>query len=77
MTYKEFSKIIKIKRIKLGYLQREIASTLVISNSKYNKIENGSAEPSFIELLTICKILKISLDNIISSINDKKYLDLD
>ncbi|MBR6071790.1 MAG: helix-turn-helix transcriptional regulator [Acholeplasmatales bacterium] len=77
MTYKEFSKIIKIKRIKYGYLQRDIAKKLYISISKYCKIENGSTEPSFQELLTICKLLKISLDNIIKFDELNKYYNID
>lgn len=71
MTYKNFSKIIKNKRILSGISQKDFSKKLSVSNSKYNKIENGSVEPNFSELLLICKLLKISLDKIINeSIND-------
>lgn len=66
MTYKNFSKIIKNKRILAGISQKDFATILYISNSRYNKIENGSVEPNFCELLLICKHLKISLDKIIN-----------
>ena len=61
MTYKNFSKIIKNKRILSGISQKDFAKKLSVSNSKYNKIENGSTEPSFKELLLLLKLYNINL----------------
>ena len=61
MTYYDFTKYIKMKRLKKGLTQREIAEYLSISTSKYNKIENGSTEPSFKELLLLLKLYNINL----------------
>jgi transcriptional regulator with XRE-family HTH domain len=62
MTYKEFAKIMKFKRQQLNITQKEMANRLLISNGKYNKIENGLREPDFELLLKIAKELNISLD---------------
>ncbi len=59
MDYFKFSLIIKEKRINKRLTQKEIASMLLISKSRYNRIENGKSEPSFNELILLCKILDI------------------
>lgn len=65
MTYKEFSLIIKYKRIEKKYTQKEFSNLLAISQSKYNKIENGNMEPSFILLQLIARYLEIDLNEIL------------
>jgi len=66
ITYKEFSKIIKEKRILKGFSQKEFSIMLTINVSKLNKIENGKQEPSFLELELICQYLNINLSELFS-----------
>lgn len=47
---------IKIERIKKGYSQEYLSSILNISQSSYNKLENGKVE---ITLSTLFKIISI------------------
>jgi transcriptional regulator with XRE-family HTH domain len=65
MNYKDFSLIIKYKRIEKGYTQKDFSRLLAISQSKYNKIENGNMEPSFILLQLISRYLEIDLNEIL------------
>lgn len=74
MTYREFSKIIKEKRIAKGLEQKEMAFHLAINKSKYNRIENGIQEPSFIELQSISIILEIDLTEVLELKKPKEYL---
>ena len=57
MTFKEFSKIIKEKRMRLNVTQKKMAELLYISQTKYNKIENGLREPDFELLQRILTLL--------------------
>jgi transcriptional regulator with XRE-family HTH domain len=78
MIYKEFAKIIKNKRISLGFSQLEIAKSIPIHTSTYCKIENGQQEPNFIVLQKICILLKIDLTKELKIFDDKithKYYD--
>jgi transcriptional regulator with XRE-family HTH domain len=61
MTYKEFAKIIKKKRLYLGFTQKEIAFKIPTHKSTYSKIENGIQEPNFIILQRICVLLEIDI----------------
>jgi DNA-binding XRE family transcriptional regulator len=65
MTFYAFSKIIKQKRIEFWYKQKEMANKIPTQIVRYNRIENGSLEPSFIELQAICRILKLDLTEIL------------
>ncbi len=76
MTYNIFIKDLKNKRLIKGIKQKDMANLLGISSSKYCKIENGSTEPSFNELISICRILDLSLDSYIKqsqNVNNYKY----
>ena len=76
MTYQKFIKELKEKRKLNNLRQQEIATILCMTQSKYSKIENGSTEPSFSELISICRLLDISLDAYIksgSTYNNFKY----
>lgn len=64
MTYKDFSRIIKDKRIEAQISQKDMAFMIPIRASKYNKIENGKQEPTFFELQRICQILNININEI-------------
>ena len=77
MTFKEFSKIIKEKRMRLNVNQKKMAELLYISQTKYNKIENGLREPDFELLQRILKQLNISLDDEMKKEKPKtcKYFD--
>ncbi len=77
MEYMFFAKLLKEKRIKNKLLQREMASLLGISISKYNKIENGSTEPSFKELLILIKLFKIDLLRFMDNLKFKELRDFD
>lgn len=77
MTYKEFARIIKEKREKLNITQKEMAKRLYVSNSKYNKIENGLREPNFELLTRILKLLDINLDEYIKKEKPKYILYFD
>ena len=77
MTYKEFAKIIKEKRQDLNITQKEMAKRLYVSNSKYNKIENGLREPNFELLVRILKTLDINLDYYIKKEKPKYFLYFD
>ena len=77
MTYKEFSKIIKEKRMKLNITQKDMADLLYISRSKYNKIENGLREPDFELLLKMLKLLNIDLNAEIKKEKPKAFMVFD
>ena len=77
MIYKKFSKLLKEKRENLGYTQNKMATILSISASKYNKIENGSAEPSFYELYLLCTILNIDLNSFFKSFKPNHFMNFD
>lgn len=66
MRFEEFAKLIKEKREKMLYTQKEFALMIPIKQSSYNRIENGKQEPTFIQLQNICKILKIDLTEILN-----------
>ena len=65
MTYKDFAKYIKEKRELTFITQKDFAKSLPIRVSKYNKIENGNQEPTFMELQLICIALDIDLTEIL------------
>lgn len=65
LSYKNFSLIIKEKRLKSGMSQKEMAHQIPISHSNYCKIENGKIEPSFVVLQRICVLLDIDLTDIL------------
>ena len=62
MTYKDFSLIIKFKRMDKNISQKEFSRMLGISQSKYSKIENGIMEPSFFLLQIKSRYLEIDLN---------------
>lgn len=65
MKYEAFAKIIKEKRMELGYTQKEFAKEIPLNISIYNKIENGNQEPSFQILQRICILLELDLTEIL------------
>lgn len=76
MTYKDLALIIKQKRKKLNITQKEMADSLFISLTRYNKFENGNREPNFEMIVQIIKILDISLDDVIKKEKPKSlYFD--
>lgn len=77
MIYKNFTILLKEKRLKLNLKQKDMANLLQISISKYNKIENGSLEPSFYELYIITKTLKIDLTSYFNNIKFKDFMNYD
>lgn len=65
MSYKAFAEYIKDLRIKKKIKQKDMANKLLTTSSRYSKIENGSLEPTFVELQIICKELDINLDELL------------
>ena len=65
MLYRDFAKIIKGKREGLGVSQKDMAMSLGLNRSSYNKIENGKMEPSFSTLQAICRLLSLDLTEIL------------
>ncbi len=65
MEYKKFAEIIKNKRMDLGYTQKDFARIINVGQSKYNKIENGNLEPSFVVLQRIAIELKLDLNELL------------
>ena len=61
INYFEFSLIIKERRIAKGVRQKDICNLIPMTYKKYNRIENGLTEPTFYELISICKILDIDI----------------
>ena len=51
---------IRAKRQSLNYSQEYVASVLHISQSSYNKIENGTTELTVTTLLQIAQILELA-----------------
>lgn len=59
-------RIRKVRTIK-GYSQQFIADSLAISQSKFNRIENGSSNISVDDLLKVCELLDVNLPQILTA----------
>ena len=58
---------IKYYRKKQGYTQGEMAKLLSVSRQSYINYESGHAEPSFVTLKEISKILKTPIDDLLEN----------
>lgn len=65
ISYKEFSKILKQIRERKEINQKEMAKRLGINKIRYNRIENGLLEPTFIELQLIIIEFEININDYI------------
>ena len=65
ISYKDFSKILKQIRERKEISQKEMAKRLGINKIRYNRIENGLLEPTFIELQLIIIKFKININDYI------------
>ena len=65
ISYKDFSKILKQIREKKEISQKEMAKRLGINKIRYNRIENGLLEPTFIELQLIIIEFEININDYI------------
>lgn len=63
ISYKEFSKILKQIRERKEISQKEMAKRLGINKIRYNRIENGLLEPTFIELQLIIIEFEININD--------------
>lgn len=61
----EFSDRLKTVRLKQGFTQKELASSLNITRAAYSAWESGRNEPSFALLASICKTLGVTADYLI------------
>ena len=60
------SSTIKQIREQKVFLQKQVASTLGIGHTNFNKMENGNREPSVTELQQLAKLFNMSVDNILN-----------
>jgi len=65
ISYKDFSKILKQIRERKEISQKEMAKRLGINKIRYNRIENGLLEPTFIELQLIIIEFEININDYI------------
>jgi transcriptional regulator with XRE-family HTH domain len=54
-------------RLKKGYIQQFIADTIGISQSKFNRIENGKSDILLNDLTQICQELRINYIELLQS----------
>ncbi|MEZ4876219.1 MAG: helix-turn-helix transcriptional regulator [Flavobacterium sp.] len=54
---------IKKRRNELGYSQHYVSSQLNITQSSYNKIENGTTELTVSMLMQLCKALQLEYES--------------
>lgn len=54
-------------RVKKGYSQQFIADSIGISQSKFNRIENGNSDILINDLLQICQLLRINYIDLLKS----------
>jgi|WetSurMetagenome_2_1015567.scaffolds.fasta_scaffold1072923_1 transcriptional regulator with XRE-family HTH domain len=57
---------IKKLREEKNLIQKQVASELGIGYSNYNKMENGSREPSVAELQKLAKLYNITVDQLLN-----------
>ena len=57
---------IKRARKELGLTQKEVASVLRMTQQQYSRFENGVFELNYQQIIEICKILKITPNEIFS-----------
>lgn len=57
---------IKRARKELGLTQKEVASILRMTQQQYSRFENGVFELNYQQIIEICKILKITPNEIFS-----------
>lgn len=55
---------IKRARKELGLTQKEVASVLRMTQQQYSRFENGVFELNYQQIIEICKILKITPNEI-------------
>lgn len=61
-------------RLKKGISQQFIADSIGISQSKFNRIENGKSDILLNDLLQICQILRINYIELLQSIQSRKAM---
>lgn len=69
---KQMADRIKERRIELNFTQEEVSELIDLSYSSYTKIENAFQTPSLDTLISISRILDISIDYLIFGNNEQK-----
>ena len=64
-------------RLKKGIIQQFIADSIGISQSKFNRIENGKADILLNDLLEICQILRINYIELLQSYHANQSIEKD
>ncbi|WKV13451.1 helix-turn-helix domain-containing protein [Marivirga harenae] len=59
-------------RLKKGYSQQFIADRIGISQSKFNRIENGKSDILLNDLFQICQILRLNYIDLLQSIQSEE-----
>ncbi|MGJ3235204.1 helix-turn-helix domain-containing protein [Marivirga sp.] len=62
-------------RLKKGISQQFIADSIGISQSKFNRIENGKSDILLNDLLEICKILRINYIDLLQSTHSNQSVE--
>ena len=63
-----FLKVLKSKRLALGFSQSDLAKHLNVQQSFISKIESGERSLGFIEVFEICAILNIDFLNFVEEV---------
>ncbi len=69
---KQMANRIKERRIELNFTQEEASELIELSYSSYTKIENAFQSPSLDTLISISKVLDISIDYLIFGNTENK-----
>ena len=63
---KKFNENLRLARNGVGLTQKQVADKLGVVESCYAKWEQGRAEPNIENLIKLCEIFDISLDDLIN-----------
>ena len=64
--------LLKDYRVKNGLLQREVANTLNVSQSQYQRLEVGVSLPNSMQILQLCEIYKCTPNDLFGFYGDYK-----
>lgn len=71
----DLAKKLKEAREKAGYSQQEVAGKLNISRQSISRWENGWSCPDVENLILLCQLYKISMDDLVDNKNQKSILE--
>lgn len=65
---------IRKKRIDKGYSQQFLADSIGVSQSKFNRIENGKSDISINALIIVCEVLDTNLLKLLSTVENESKI---